>query len=143
VTRRARYLPQLWDQPRPAPALPSRPRRHAETSLDAYDALGDGRASKTARILAAIRAAGVPGLTRQELAAKLQPKVEINAVCGCVDHLLHDVKLIFEPLIGAVLPARRPTKKSVYLLREGRKILVAEEFIDHYPETKRERERVA
>ena len=114
----------------------------ADTSLHALDSLEPDRASKTARILAAIRTAGVRGLTRQELAAQLHPKVEINAVCGCVDHLLHEAALIFEPLLGAVLPAdpaRRPAKKSRFLLREGRKILVALEYLDAYPETKRER----
>lgn len=137
--------PSLFDAPPRRPAR--RRRRNAETSLDALDSLGPDRATKTARILAAIRTAGVRGVTRQELAAQLHPKIEINAICGCVDHLLHAAKLVFEPLRGAVGPAdydaRRRVKKGLYLLREGRKLLVAMEYLDRFPETKAELESAA
>lgn len=140
--------PDLFTTPRPKPAAPARAKPFADTSRAAHEELHDGGLAATveARILACIRRAGAFGVTRQEIAERLG--LAINVVCGRVDHLLELEQKggrwtapSFEPFRGGVINPQPNAKgqypKGLYQQRDGRKIVVAWEYLAHYPDTKR------
>lgn len=131
--------PDLWDPPRSRPAVkPRRRREFAETSRAAKDRFAANEATIEGRILVAIRAAGRFGITRKELKERLD--LEINVICGRVDHLIMTRKLVFEPLRSGILPAtpeeRRLIPKGMYVQRHRQKIVVAIEYLADWPESK-------
>lgn len=131
--------PDLFTPQRRVPSNP-RAKPFADTSRAAYESLGAHSETVEGRVLECIRRAGAYGVTRQEIAERLGMREKINVVCGRVDHLL-EVHAVFEPLRGGVVMPTPDAKgrypKGVYQQRDGRKFLVAREYLSHYPDTKR------
>lgn len=138
MKRRRDLGPTLFDQPVPRPIRAPRRRPMADTSLAAHDALGALSATIEDRILAAIRDAGLWGLTRKELSRRLN--VEINVVCGRVNRLIHERKVAFEPPRSAILPVdpaeRKRMSKDLFVQRNKSKIVVAWEYLEDWPDAK-------
>lgn len=103
----------------PAPLPPARRKVH-ETQRDAHRAILPKAEGMDARVLAALSAAGVHGLTRQELHDATD--IKLQTVCGCVDRLLK-ASHAFEPVIGF-----EDTHRALHLKRGGAKVVVSASY---------------
>jgi len=103
----------------PAPPPPTRRKVH-ETQRDAHRAILPKAEGMDARVLAALAAAGLQGLTRQELHDATD--IKLQTVCGCVDRLLK-ASQAFEPVIGF-----EDTSRALHLKRGGAKVVVHVSF---------------
>ncbi len=97
---------------------PARQRRKVhETQREAHREILPKAEGMDARVLAALEAAGVHGLTRNELHEAT--KIKLQTVCGCVDRLMKASRA-FEPVVGF-----EASQRALHLKRGGAKVVVA------------------